>query len=233
MTSRYEASCVCVARASSGSRYSSAQQSNGVNNHLCGSRMNESACSSPAYFGAKRAGEDSGTAVGAVDVEPPAPLPRQRADAGQVVDDARVGRSRGAHHCRDTGGVGGYCPVHGFGGEPVIRCFDHQCVHLRSRSVFVIDECASEPTTTRRRPVAPRRLAVSRAAARADRLPAEPPDTKHPPDVVGRPASLAIRRSTLFSAAIAPEASSHEMPWIDAQDTSMSNNRLPWSALPG
>ena len=76
----------------------------------------------------------------------------------------------------------------------------------------MIDECASEPTTTRRRPVAPRRLAVSRAAASADRLPAEPPETKQPPEVVGSPASLAITRSTLFSAAIAPDASSHEMP---------------------
>ena len=74
--------------------------------------------------------------------------------------------------------------------------------------------------------MAPLRLAVSRAVASADRLPAEPPDTKQPPAVVGRPASFAMTRSTLFSAAIAPDASSHEMPWIDAQDTSMSNNRL-------
>ena len=51
MTSRYDASWVWVALASSGSRYSSAQQSNGVNSHLCGSRMNESACSRPLYFG--------------------------------------------------------------------------------------------------------------------------------------------------------------------------------------
>ena len=95
-----------------------------------------------------------------------------------------------------------------------------------SRSVLTIDECASEPTTTRSLPVAPRFLAVSLATASADRLPADPPDTKHPPVVVGRPASCAITRSTLFSAAIAPEASSHEMPWIEAQDTNMSNSRL-------
>ena len=69
-------------------------------------------------------------------------------------------------------------------------------------------------------------LAVSRATASADRLPAEPPETKQPPDVAGRPASSAISRSTVFSAAIAPDASSQEMPWIEAQDTSMSNSRL-------
>jgi hypothetical protein len=33
------------------SQYSKAQQSNGVNNHLRGSRMNESACSSPLHIG--------------------------------------------------------------------------------------------------------------------------------------------------------------------------------------
>ena len=64
-------------------------------------------------------------------------------------------------------------------------------------------------------------------------MPAEPPETKQPPDVGGRPASLAITRSTLFSAAIAPDASSHEMPWIDAQDTSMSNSRLAFVGAAG
>ena len=49
----------------------------------------------------------------------------------------------------------------------------------------------------------------------------------------GRPASLAITRSTLFSAAIAPEASSHEMPWIEAHDTNMSNNRLAFVGAAG
>ena len=102
-----------------------------------------------------------------------------------------------------------------------------------SRNVLTIDECASEPTTTRSRPLAPRLFAVSRATARADRLPAEPPDTKHPPEVVGSPASCAITRSTLFSAAIAPDASSHEMPWIDAQETNMSNTRLAFVGAAG
>ena len=99
--------------------------------------------------------------------------------------------------------------------------------------MLTIDECASLPTTTRSRPVAPFFLAVSRATASADRLPAEPPDTKQPPEVVGNPASLAITRNTLFSAAIAPEASSHEMPWMDAQDTSMSNARLAFVGAAG
>ena len=94
-----------VARASSGSRYSSAQQSNGVNSHLCGSRMNESACSMPSYFGSQRPGEDAGSAVGAVDVEPPAALLGERADAGEVVDDAGVGRARRADHRGDVGQV--------------------------------------------------------------------------------------------------------------------------------
>ena len=67
-------------------------------------------------------------------------------------------------------------------------------------------------------------MAVSRATVKADRFPAEPPDTKHPPAEPGSPARSAIRRSTRFSAWIAPAASSQEMPWIEAQDTSMSNS---------
>ena len=95
-----------------------------------------------------------------------------------------------------------------------------------SRNVLTIDECASEPTTTRSRPSGTALLRRLAGDGEADRFPAEPPDTKHPPEVVGRPASCAITRSTLFSAAIAPDASSQEMPWIEAQDTSMSNSRL-------
>ena len=69
-------------------------------------------------------------------------------------------------------------------------------------------------------------MAVSRATARQERFPAEPPETKHPPALAGSPASSAISRSTVFSAAIAPDASSQEMPWIEAQETSMSKSRL-------
>ncbi len=83
-------------------------------------------------------------------------------------------------------------------------------------SVLMIEECASVLTTTRsRRPAASvpsRRFAVSRATARAERFPAEPPETKHPPADSGSPASSAITRSTVFSAAMAPDASSQEMP---------------------
>ncbi len=57
-------------------------------------------------------------------------------------------------------------------------------------------------------------------------MPAEPPDTKVPPAPGGSPASSEMSRSTEFSAAIAPDASSHEIPWIDAQETSMSKRRL-------
>ena len=98
-----------------------------------------------------------------------------------------------------------------------------------SRSVLVIEEWASVDTTTRKRRPAPppaRRLAVSRATASAERLPADPPDTKHPPACTGIPAASAMTRSTEFSAATAPDASSHEMPWMEAQDTSMSKSRL-------
>ena len=89
-----------------------------------------------------------------------------------------------------------------------------------------IEECASEPTMTRQRlaRTGERRLAVSRATASAERLAAEPPDTKHPPAPAGSPARSAISRSTWFSAWIAPAASSQEMPWIDAQEISMSNS---------
>ena len=93
------------------------------------------------------------------------------------------------------------------------------------------------PTTTRNRRPRPRSpsrsLAVSRATASADRLPADPPETKQPPASGGSPASSAMSRSTEFSAATAPDASSHEMPWIDAQETSMSKSRLAFVGAAG
>ena len=96
--------------------------------------------------------------------------------------------------------------------------------------MLTMDEWTSVPTTTRSRwPVAAsarRFLAVSRATARADRFPAEPPETKHPPAELGRPARSAMGRRTEFSAAMAPDASSHEMPWMEAHETSMSKSRL-------
>src|ERR1700733_15899776 len=96
------------------------------------------------------------------------------------------------------------------------------------RIVLVIEEMAASPSAARqRRPAAAEpalRLAVSRATTRADRFPAEPPDTKQPPAPSGIPARSAISRSTWFSAWMAPAASSHEMPWIDAHEISMSNS---------
>src|SRR5208283_809984 len=96
------------------------------------------------------------------------------------------------------------------------------------RSVLMIEEWASSLTATRhRRPAAEEpafRLATSRATTRADRFPAEPPETKQPPALAGIPARSAISRSAMFSAWIAPAASNQEMPWIDAHEISMSNN---------
>ena len=57
------------------------------------------------------------------------------------------------------------------------------------RSALTIEECASSLTATRqRRPTAADpafRLATSRATTRADRFPAEPPETKQPPAAGG------------------------------------------------
>ncbi|MEZ0072279.1 hypothetical protein ABH927_001616 [Planotetraspora sp. GP83] len=89
-------------------------------------------------------------------------------------------------------------------------------------SVFVIEECAWSLTATRGLRAVWR--AVSRATTRADRSAALPPETKQPPAVPGMPALSAIRRSTWFSAAIAPEASSQEMPCNEAQETTMSKS---------
>src|SRR5258706_16037677 len=93
-----------------------------------------------------------------------------------------------------------------------------------------MEECAPSRTAPRqRRPDAEKRgpafrLATSRATTSADRFPAEPPDTKQPPDVSGIPARSAISRSTLFSAWIAPPAASQEMPWVDAHEISIPNS---------
>ena len=65
---------------------------------------------------------------------------------------------------------------------------------------------------------------MSRATTSAERLPAEPPDTKTPPAEAGMPAMSASVRSTWFSAITAPAASNQEMPWRDAADTTMSNS---------
>ena len=141
-----------------------------------------------------------------------------RGDVGQV----GLGVERGPHRR---------------GGEPVVGCLDDKRVHLqqpqcvddRGVGVGADDDAqpppaASRPAVSWRSPGRPRAPTGCRpnrrrrSSRRAD---------------AGSPASSAISRSTVFSAAIAPEASSQEMPWIDAQDTSMSNSRLAFVGAAG
>ena len=87
----------------------------------------------------------------------------------------------------------------------------------RIDSAFLIEECAWSLTAIRVRSPRPSpraRRPTSRATVRADRLPAEPPETNTPPALAGRPARSAMSRSTWFSAAIAPAASRAEIPWM-------------------
>ncbi len=90
----------------------------------------------------------------------------------------------------------------------------------RIRSVLTMEECVSVLTAARhRRPGRSAvRLATSRATTSADRFAAEPPDTKQPPADSGRPARSAIRRSTWFSAWIAPAADAHEITMSNSSD---------------
>ncbi len=67
----------------------------------------------------------------------------------------------------------------------------------------------------------------------AERFPAEPPDTKVPPASAGIPAASASQRSTWFSAATAPAASSQEIPCNDAADTTMSNSSAAFVGAAG
>ena len=70
------------------------------------------------------------------------------------------------------------------------------------RSVLEIDECAWSAHRARAsgRALAATVAARSRAATSAERLPAEPPDTKHPPASLGKPARSARTASASFSA---------------------------------
>jgi hypothetical protein len=60
-----------------------------------------------------------------------------------------------------------------------------------------------------------------------------PPDTKQPPAAAGSPASSAMSRSTEFSAAITPEASSQEIPCSEAAETRASKARLAFVGAAG
>ena len=75
-------------------------------------------------------------------------------------------------------------------------------------------------------PGRPRRCpAVSRATTRAERFPAEPPATKHPPAPGGSPASREMTSRAWFSATTTPAASSQEVPCSDEHETNMSKRR--------
>ena len=63
---------------------------------------------------------------------------------------------------------------------------------------------------------------VSRATMSAERFPAEPPATKHPPAPSGKPACSDSTPRAWFSATTTPAASSQEVPWSDEHDTNMS-----------
>ncbi len=60
---------------------------------------------------------------------------------------------------------------------------------------------------------------------RADRLPADPPETKQPPAPSGSPAKPASTPRAWFSAATAPAASIHDVPCSEEHATTMSKSR--------
>src|SRR6476661_4242210 len=75
----------------------SAQQSNGAKSHLCGSTMNESACSMPSKRW-RTEGAARPAPVGPVDVQPQAVLAAHLGDGREVVDDAEVRRAARRDH---------------------------------------------------------------------------------------------------------------------------------------
>ena len=64
--------------------------------------------------------------------------------------------------------------------------------------------------------------AVSRATMSAERLPADPPDTKQPPAPSGSPACAASTPRAWFSATTTPAASSQDVPCSEEHETNMS-----------
>ena len=84
-----------------------------------------------------------------------------------------------------------------------------------TRAADATDECTvSAHAICQRGGRSPPRASVAawRAATRAERLPAVPPETKQPPDPAGIPASSASQPSTWFSAHTAPPPSSQLPP---------------------
>ena len=114
--------------------------------------------------------------------------------------------------------------------SPVIRWSSHGTGSASTPSIasaFPTDEWASSLMAMRGRSGAlpPRRWeAVSLATINADRLPAEPPETKHPPASGGSPARSERIRRAWFSAPTAPAASIHDVPCNDEQATTMSKS---------
>ena len=114
---------------------------------------------------------------------------------------------------------------------PVIRWSSHgtrRASTPSTRKAFPTEEWASSLMATSGRDGArsPMRCsAVSRATISADRFPADPPETKQPPAPEGSPARAARTSSAWFSAATAPAASIHDVPWREEHATTMSNSR--------
>ena len=115
--------------------------------------------------------------------------------------------------------------------DPVSRWSSHRTRRASTPntwSALPTEEWASSliATTGRAGARSPRRWpAVSRATISAERLPADPPETKHPPAPSGRPASSPRTPSAWFSAATAPAASIQDVPWSEEQATTMSKSR--------
>ena len=94
-----------------------------------------------------------------------------------------------------------------------------------TRQALPTEECASSLMAMRGRSGASARrrcAVVSRATMSAERFPAEPPATKHPPAPSGKPAWADSTPKAWFSATTTPAASSQEVPWSEEHDTNMS-----------
>ena len=119
--------------------------------------------------------------------------------------------------------------VHRIRGQPVVGSLHDQSVHLQ-QAQSVDDRgmrVRADDHPQVGRPSSPSRRFVGLAGDREGRQVAGRPARYEAPAGAMRQSGLVgDERSTVFSAAIAPDASSQEMPWIEAHETSMSNNRL-------
>ena len=200
---------------------------------MCGSRMNESACSSPSYFGRSERAKmpDPPYAPSTWNHQPRscaiAPTPARSSMipafvVPEVHTTAAMSDAFSGTASRTVSAVSRWSGVS-----------TTSASISSNRSVFTIDEWASDPTTTRSRPVGTRVLAVSRATARADRLPAEPPDTKHPPAVAGSPASRAITSARCSRRQSRRTLPARRCPESRRRTPACRTAGSPWSARPG